>query len=483
MSAALIVMGLSAMFAQMGFAPALVQRPDLDDSHIRTGFTSSLALSILLAVGLFLAAPLGAAFFDFPRLTSVLRVVAIEFPLQGIAVVAQALMQRELRFRAMAAVNVAAHAIGYGVIGIALAASGLGVWALVFGHLSRTTITSFSFLVLQRHSIRPGFKADAFKELFKFGGGFTIAKLLNYVARQGDNIVAGRWLGAAALGLYDRAYQLIVFPVDQFGVVTDQVFFPVMSRLQESRQRLLAAFRRAVTIMTTFFGPISVVSFLLAEEIVLVALGSQWTDAIGPFRVLAIGMVFRAGYKVSDTMAQATGAVYRRAWRQGVYSVAVLVGAVIGQRWGLVGLAIGVLAALILNYLLMSHLSISVIDWHWKDFGRAHLPSLLLSAIALIVTLPIVHLLREAAWPDLIVLLAAGATVGSALIAVIAFRPQILGPDQAWMAELTRETLRRRFTKPEQPEPGPDEAESDPEEQRDSQMKGEDFQDPDSADY
>ena len=108
--------------------------------------------------------------------------------------------------------------------------------------------------------------------------------------------------------------------------------------------RLAAAYLRAVALIALLVLPLSAALILLAPEVVRVALGPRWGLAVAPFQILGIGMLFRTSYKMSDSIARSTGAVYRRAWRQVIYAALVVVGAWVGQHWGIAGVAWGALA-------------------------------------------------------------------------------------------------------------------------------------------
>lgn len=444
MNAALIVFGFSALFFQMGVGPALVQRVDLRKGHIRTGLTASIMMSLGFGAALALLAPIIADFFDFQQLTDVLRVTSLVFPLQGIGVVARSLLQRDMKFRTLAVIEIAAYTLGYGVIGIGLGVLGAGVWSLVLAHLSMSLIAAIALLITgERDALRPGFDRRCFNELMLYGGGFTLAKVMDYFASTGDNIVVGRSLGAAALGAYGRAYQLVVFPVHQLSLVINQVLFPVMAQLQSSKDRLAAAFRRGVSTMALVFGPLSVVAAVLADEVVSVVLGPDWSEAVAPFAILALGMTFRGVSQVCNTLAQATGAVYRRAWRQSVYAGAILAGSWIGQQWGLSGVATGVLAANVLNFALMAHLGLRLTPLGAKQLLGAAAPALWLATSALVVSLATSLLMQTLHAPDLLAIVVVILTVFLFLGGLVRFRPTVLGPDREWLGGVLREVIRR----------------------------------------
>lgn len=436
LGAALVVFGFATLLSQLGMQPALVQRPILEERHLRTAFTASILFALLLAAVIAVCAPWIAAFFKTEELIPILRFMALVSPIYGLTVVAGALLQREMRFRVIAVVEMLSYLVGFGVVGITFAIMGFGVWSLVAAHTVASLISAVLSLAVQPHPKRPQLDRRAFAELMTFGGGFTIAKVFNTLARQGDNLVIGRWLGPAALGMYGRAYQLLVFPVNLFGTVLAKVLFPSMARIQDDLPRLQAAYRRCVSLIALLFAPISLAAFVLAPELVQVILGPQWTDVTGPFQILALGMMFRAGSKIADSVARATGAVYRRAWRQGVYAAVIIGGAWVGQHWGITGVSVGVLIALTANYLLMAQLSLSLTKIRWKDFLDAHIPALLLAALTFGEVWLIASTLRGLEAPAVIVLLISVGLVATIHTALVFAAPRLmLGADGKWMLD------------------------------------------------
>jgi PST family polysaccharide transporter len=378
-AATVVVIGFSTIFSELGVGPAIVQRPTLEARHLRVGFTLSLLLSHTVAAVVWVGAPAIAGFFQLPELAQVVRGASLVFVFHGIASVAYALAQRELRFRWLAGVEAGAFGVGFVVAGPVLAWLGFGIWALVGAHLTQHFLRMVVLLAGQPHPKQPLLERRAIVELLYFGGGFTFARIGNYLAAQGDNLVVGRWLGAQALGFYVHAYQLITAPATLVGQVLDRVLFPNMALVQLEPARLARAYRSGVAVCALLILPASVVAAIVASEIVLVLLGPAWGGVVVPFRILALGMLFRTSYKLSDSVARATGAVYARAWRQAAYAGAVVAGSLFGQVWGLGGVALGVLAAITANFALMAHLSLRLTGMRWSEFGAAHLPAVALA--------------------------------------------------------------------------------------------------------
>ncbi|MCT8139014.1 lipopolysaccharide biosynthesis protein [Anaerobacillus sp. CMMVII] len=436
-AAALIVVNFSDIFSKLGIGPAIVQRPILEERHIRTGFTISLLFGTCLIGIIFLLAPFIAGFFRIEELTSVLYIISLVFPLKGLSMVAESLLQRELRFRWLASIQVLSYAIGFGLVGIILALMEFGVWALVGATIAQTVVKCIILIVVSPHSKLLQIELNAFKELMYFGFGFTAGRISNFAALQGDNLVVGRWLGAEALGLYGRAYQLMAMPVTLFGQVLDKVLFPAMAKVQDEPKRLVTAYRRGVALIALIVLPVSVIMFILAPEIIDLLLGPSWTGVVVPFQILAVGMLFRTSYKMSESLARATGAVYRRAWRQGVYAFLILVGTWIGQHWGLNGVAVGVLVALAFNFSIMAHLSLSIIPMNWKSFFSTHIPALYFSIAVGTVVWFVVLVLRKGDFSSIIVVIVSGLVTLLLLFGLLRYFPSFfLGKDGTWMFQL-----------------------------------------------
>jgi PST family polysaccharide transporter len=443
-SAALIVISLSAIVSSIGLGPALVQRAELEQRHIDTAFTTSVLLGGFLGTVIWLGAPLAAGFFRIDGVTPVLRALAFIFPLQGLATVAGSLLKRELRFRWLANVDVISYGIGYGALGITLGLLGFGVWALVLGQIAHNLIKTGILVAGHPPRIRGWPERRAFGDLMYFAGGFTVAKIANQVAQQGDYLVVGRFLGPAPLGYYGRAYNLMSAPASGFGTILDDVLFPTMARVQGDALRLGAAYRRGVALIGLIVLPASAALVLLAPEFVHVVLGQRWTSVIAPFQILAAGMLFRTSSKMADSLVRATGAVYRRAWRQILYAALVIAGAWVGQRWGIVGVAWGVLLALTVNFLFMAQLSLSESTMPWSDFWRAHVPAILIT----LASSPLVWIgataLRHWGAPPVVT---AGAglliMVGCTLLLMFLAPARFLGADGQWMVGTMRSFVQK----------------------------------------
>lgn len=444
MGAAMVVIAISQIVSQIGVGPAIVQRRDLERIHVRVAFTISGALGFVLGVGVWLAAPALAAFYRIPAVEPVLRGVALLFPIDGLNTVGESLLTRHLRFRLFVALDVGTYIVGYACVGVLLAWQGYGVWALVAANLSQVTLRTLAMYVATRHPLRPSLNLKASRDLLAFGFGHSLAQISLVLSQQGDNLVVGRWLGPVALGIYGRAYNLMVMPATVFGKIVNRVLFPVMAQVQDERDRLAGAYERSLAIVALVSLPVSAFLWVVAPEFIPALLGPKWTGVVLPFRLFTCGLFFRMSSKVSDTCVKAAGAVYSRALHQGTYAAMVLVGALIGQRWGLGGVAVAVSIAMGANWLSMAELSRRVTGLSWSRFARAQAPGAL-SAFLLGGTVAlVVQATRAFHLGGLAVLVVGGLTAAAVCFAVWRLQSELLlGPHGAWASQRTGEFLRR----------------------------------------
>jgi O-antigen/teichoic acid export membrane protein len=356
--AALIVVHIALVFSNLGISSAIVQRAQLEPGHVHTAFALALVCGALITLIVELLAPAVAGFFDFDGLTEVLRVLALVPLVANLGVVAEGLLRRALVFRQIAIITVVSYALGYGLVGIGLAVMGAGVWALVGASLTEYATRALILLAVRPHPMVGPLDRVALWQILVFSGGLTLRRFGHHLAQGLDNIVVGRWLGAEALGLYGRAYQLISLLPATLGKAMGAVMFPVLSRVQDDRARLAAAYRRSTAVLALLTIPAAAGLIVLAPELIMVMLGGDWLGVIVPLQILAPGIFFRLIFQLSDALGMAAGTVYAVAWRQGAHAAAVLAGALIGQRWGLPGVACGVLVAQVITYALVTQLAL-----------------------------------------------------------------------------------------------------------------------------
>ena len=441
--AALVVVHIALVFSNLGISSAIVQRAELEDRHIHSAFALALLSGALITLVVELLAPAIAGFFDFKGLTEVLRVMALIPLVANVGVVAEGLLRRALAFRKIAIITAVSYGLGYGVVGIALALMGAGVWALAGASIAEFGTRSVIMLAIRPHSLVGRPDRAALWHLVVFSGGLTLRRFGHQLSQGLDNIVVGRWLGAEALGLYWRAYQLISLPPATIGKAMGAVMFPVLSRVQNDPPRLAAAYRRSTGVLAVITIPAAAAVIVLAPELIMVLLGQDWLGVIVPLQVLAPGIFFRMIFQLSDALGVAAGTVYAVAWRQGAYAAAVLAGALIGTHWGLPGVAAGVLAAQLVTYGLMTQLCLRLSSLSFEAWARAHVRGLVLGVLGGVGLWLLVAGLRSLGTPPVLTL--GTAVMVCAAVGISVIRLRLIGPDGLWLLDSLAGRVPRRF--------------------------------------
>jgi O-antigen/teichoic acid export membrane protein len=412
---ALICTNFVERVGQLGVTPALVQCEVVSVNTITTARLMSVGLGFLTGTLVYLTAGFMARFFDEPTLKVILEVLSVGCILEALAATPDALLQRDLQFKRIMVADTVSYFVGMGIVGIALALAGWGVWALVTATLWMKGIRLLIMRLYVGRTCGGSWSWNESAQLLSMGFGFSLGRLLNFFSLQGDNFVVGRLLGVEALGFYTRAYQLMTLPAMYIGQVFEKVMFPAMAQEQRNLVRLQRSFLLTLEAVGVVALPAGVCLYLLAEEIVIVGFGERWRPIIPVLQILSFGVFFRTAYKCSDIVVRSVGAVYRYAQCQAWYSVMVIGGAVLGaMAWELRGVAIGVVVAVALNYASMTRLSSRVIGTSGRALLGAHLLGVWVSIPLVIVLRGVLPWIMDGGEPSITVL--AVAVVISGLV-------------------------------------------------------------------
>lgn len=332
------VTGFVALFKDMGLSLATIQKAEINHRQTSTLFWVNVGVSSGIALLTAAIAPTVAWFFNEPRLTLITIVSAIGFIFGGLTVQHQALLNRQMRFTVLSAIDIVAMCFGV-VCAIALAWYGAGYWALVVMQIAIAIAQMVGvWIACNWRPSLPQWKSGI-RDLLTFGGNLTAFNIINYFSRNLDNILIGRYAGAQALGLYAKAYQLLLLPIQQINLPMTNVAIPALSRLQHEPEKYRAYYSKSIQVIVTVGMPIVAFLFVVADKLILLLLGSQWLDAVPIFQILSPAAFL-------DTFNVASGWVYislgntARLLRWSIFASTVnVIGFLIGIRWGAIGVA------------------------------------------------------------------------------------------------------------------------------------------------
>lgn len=335
-----VVVNFAQMFKDAGLSMATVQKDRISHEQISTLFWINIIISAFLGVCVLAASPLAAKFYGRPELAAVTAVLSISFIISGLMIQHQALLRRHMKFGTLAIIQITSQIITL-VVTIILALFGWRYWALVGGSIS--TALAGTILTLFLCPWIPGRmkKGTGVRDMLKFGGYLTGFNFINYFARNLDNILIGKYWGSQSLGLYSKAYDLLLLPISQITAPITAVAVPALSRLQNEPERFRNYYLKAIKLIAYITMPLVAAMGVLSTEIVGLILGRQWFEAGPIFRILAVAALLQS---VSTTV----GWIYislgrtRRMFIWACIAVPLTVlSIIIGLRWGAIGVASG----------------------------------------------------------------------------------------------------------------------------------------------
>jgi PST family polysaccharide transporter len=338
MGMAAVVIGFVGLFRDIGTTSAIIQRRDIDDGLLTSVFWLNMSMGLAVAGVCWLTAPWVALFYREPALLGILRALSLLFLISSLAGVHSALLVRDLQFGRIAAIEL----VG-GTAGLAAAVTGAllgaGVWSLVMNLLAISSVSVVVAICARPWWPKLHFSWAEIRSISGFGLNLSAFNIVNYFARNADNLLIGKYLGAAPLGYYALAYNIMLFPVQAVSQTLGRVLFPAFAAMQNDHARFRQAYLRASAAVAFFTFPLMAGAAVLAPELIALFLGPRWGPVVPVLRVLApIGMLQSVTTNTGH-IYMATGST-RIMFRWGTLSSAVLVaGFVAGLTWGIMGVA------------------------------------------------------------------------------------------------------------------------------------------------
>ena len=281
------ITGLGQAFADLGLSEATIQRKEITNDQVSTLFWINLAIGVGLMLVTMGLAPFLAWFYRDARLVGITLMLSLTFLFGGLRVQADAVLKRQMRFSSLAVRDIISYLVAVPTA-IILAMKGASYWALVALPLTLNfTQMSLSWLMV---NWRPGLpRRDAeVGSMIAFGGNVAASYLILNVSRSADNVLIGWHWGAGPLGLYSRAYNLLMLPVRQLSTPAGSVAVPAFSRTQDDPERFARYYLRTVNLILWISAPVFGYLFVAAHPVITLMLGHQWGEAAPVFQILTI---------------------------------------------------------------------------------------------------------------------------------------------------------------------------------------------------
>ncbi|WP_417898744.1 lipopolysaccharide biosynthesis protein [Bacillus haimaensis] len=375
-----IFITIAGVFVQSGFNTALIQKKNSDEVDFSSVFYLSLLVASLLYIGLFFIAPIAAAFYEEPQLTTVLRIQSLTLFFGAINSIQIAVVSKKLEFKKLFISSLGAMIVS-ATAGIMMAYAGFGVWSLVVQHLSNQLLVTIIlwFTVKWRPTLL--FSFARIKTLFAFGWKVLVSSLLDTLYINLTSLFIGKMYSSATLGFYNRGEQFPKLIVSNINGSIQSVMFPTLSSNQDNIKRVKDIVRRSIVTSSFIVFPVMVGMAAVAEPLVNIVLTEKWLPAV-PF--LQIFCASYALWPIHTANLQAINALGRSDIFLKLEIFKKLLGLVviaISIPFGAYAMAFGVFVVSIISTFINAYPNLKLIDYRYREQWKDIIPSLILSII------------------------------------------------------------------------------------------------------
>ena len=337
-----------------GFSNALIRKKDVTNKDYNTLFFFNLIVSVALFALLFVCAPLIAKFFDRPQLVDLVRVMGIVLILQALSIVQNTILTKRIDFKTKTKASVISAVLS-GVIGIAMAYMGFGVWSLVAQQLSRQLVYTICLWILNKWWPRIKLSIESLKYMWGFGWKLLVSGLLDNIWKELYQVVVGKFYSSAVLGQYTRATQYAGLLSSNITSIVQRVTYPVLSEVQGDKERMVRGYRRIIKV-TMFITAILMLSMgAVSEPLIYCLIGSQWHEAATYLPFICISMSLYPLHAINLNMLQVQGRtdifLVLEILKKVIAVVPICLGIFVSIYWMLIGsLCAGILCFFLNSY-------------------------------------------------------------------------------------------------------------------------------------
>ena len=323
-----------------GFSTALIRRKDVTDDDYNTMFITNLVVSFVLFFALYLCAPAIAFFFERPELLSVVRTMGLLLIFQALSITQVTILTKRIDFKTKTKASLFS-AICSGIVGVVMAFSGFGVWALVGQQLSKQLLYTASLWVLNKWWPKFTFSKDSFHYMWGFGWKMMLSGLLSNIWTQLYQVVVGKCYSPATLGQYSKSREYGNIFSSNITTIIQRVTYPVLAEVQDNKDRMIAAYRKVIKV--TMFVTAIVMFFLgaISEPFIYCLIGPKWHQAATFLPLMCISMSLYPLHAINLNMLQVQGRsdifLYLEIAKKFVSVIPLLLGIFVDIYWMLWG--------------------------------------------------------------------------------------------------------------------------------------------------
>lgn len=373
-----VFLAFSDVLVDAGFSQALIRKEFITQRELSTAFHTNISVAIFAYVVLFFCAPYIALFYEQPELESLIQVAGTAILFNAVAVVQQAILNRELKFKLQLQVTLPASLLS-GLIAIFFASMGLGVWALVAQVTSQSILTALFYwrLKLWRPSLE--FGHTEFKELFSFGGYLLLAQASHVPFKNMYVIVIAKVYASSIAGMYFFAEKIRDLVLNQLVNSVQKVTYPALSRVQSDNIKLKCGYRQVISVTTFLVFPVLIFLAALSDSVFQLLLPESWLAAVDFLQLMCIASLLIPLHAINLNILKVKGRPDLIFYLGVIKKTTAILIFVLTYQYGINAIIYGQIINSVLGYIPNSYYSKRLINYSVSEQLADFVPTLLLA--------------------------------------------------------------------------------------------------------
>lgn len=351
MAMAVIVIGFLEIFKDLGTGSAIIHAQNPSEELKSSIFWLNVLIGLVVTILIYFFSPFAAYIYGSERVEPILKALSITFLISGLSILQKSLLEKELSFRVLSTIELVATFIGF-VVAVSFAVKGYGVWSLVFQSIVGSFTLTLLIWIFGRW--RPGFhfKYSEIKSIAHFSLNLVGFNVVNFLARNGDYFLIGKYLGDRELGHYYLAYRIMLYPIQNITVIISRVLFPSFSKIQTDNEQLRDFYAKITNAIALISFPMMAGLAVVSYDFTSTFFGQKWDSDL-----VALLIIILAPIGALQSVISTVGNIYQAKGKTDwmlkwslFYTTITVTGFIIGLKWGVTGVAV---SYLITNLLLL----------------------------------------------------------------------------------------------------------------------------------
>jgi len=375
-----VFIAVAQSLTDSGYGLALIQKQDVTRTDISSVFYFNIAVGLLAIGMMYLVAPWIAAFYNQPVLTSLTRAMSLIILINSFGIVHSNLLHKQMNFKSLTKVSMS-EVILSGMIGVAMAVAGFGVWSLVAQQVSGAFFRTLSLWFMS--SWRPAliFKLRSLKQMFGFGSRMLASGLIDQIFSNIYLLVIGKLFSAADLGYFTRARSVQELPSNMVSGVVARVTFPLFSMLQNDSALLKRGMKKALKLLVMINVPMMIGLAAVSRPLILVLLTEKWAECIPYLELLCLYGLLHAMILINHNLLLALGRPELYLRLEIAKKALVVISIAITWRWGISGMIYGLVICSVISFFLNSYYTGVLIGYTIREQLCDALPYFIMSGL------------------------------------------------------------------------------------------------------